>query len=73
VPPIPGGLAKLGWIDGRNLRIHYRFFGVDANRADEAAAGLVSLVPDAIVVGGTQALRAVKRQTQTIPIVAIGW
>ena len=64
------GLAKLGWIEGRNLRIDYRFTGVDANRVNEAAAELVSFVPDAIVVLGTQTLRAAKRQTQKIPIVA---
>ena len=64
------GLAKLGWIEGRNLRIDYRFTGVDTERVNEAAAELVSLVPDAIVVTGTQSLRAAKGQTQKIPIVA---
>ena len=34
------GLAKLGWIEGRNLRIDLRFTGVDTNRVDEAAAEL---------------------------------
>jgi putative ABC transport system substrate-binding protein len=64
------GLAKLGWIEGRNLRNDYRITGVDTNRVNEAAAELVSLVPDAIVVTGTQSLRAVERQTQKIPVVA---
>ena len=64
------GLARLGWIEGRNLRIDYRFTGIDTNRVNEAAAELVTLVPDAIVVTGTQSLRAAKRQTQKIPIVA---
>jgi putative ABC transport system substrate-binding protein len=64
------GLAKLGWIEGRNLRIDYRFTGIDTNRVNDAAAELVALVPDAIVVTGTQSLRAAKRQTQKIPIVA---
>jgi putative ABC transport system substrate-binding protein len=63
------GLVKLGWVEGRNLRIDYRITGVDTNRVNDAAAELVSLVPDAIVVSGTQTLRAAERHTQRIPIV----
>jgi len=66
------GLGKLGWVEGRNLRIDYRFAGIDTNRVDAAAAELVSLFPDAIIVIGTQALRAAERQTQRIPIVFAG-
>src|SRR6516164_927122 len=65
------GLAKLGWIEGRNLSIDYRFFGIDTNRANEAAAELISLAPDVVVVNGTQALRAAQRHTQRIPIVFV--
>jgi hypothetical protein len=35
------GLGKLGWIEGRNLRIDSRFAGVETNRVDEAAAELI--------------------------------
>jgi putative ABC transport system substrate-binding protein len=66
------GLGKLGWVEGRNLRIDYRFAGIDTNRVNEAAAELVSLFPDAIIVISTQALRAAERQTQRIPIVFAG-
>jgi putative ABC transport system substrate-binding protein len=54
----------------RNLRIDLRFTGVDTNQVNEAAAELVSLVPDAIVVTGTQSLGSANRQSQRIPIVA---
>jgi ABC-type uncharacterized transport system substrate-binding protein len=40
-------------------------------RANEAAAELIGLGPDVVVVNGTQALRAAQRQTQRIPIVFV--
>jgi putative ABC transport system substrate-binding protein len=64
-------LGKLGWIEGHNLRIDNRFAGIGTNGVNEAAAELVTLVPDAIVVTGTQALRSAQRQTQRIPIVFV--
>jgi len=45
-------LAKLGWIEGRNLKIDRRFGAADANRLRASAADLVSLAPDVIVSGG---------------------
>jgi putative ABC transport system substrate-binding protein len=63
-------LAKLGWIDGRNLRIDYLWAGGgDASRANAYAAELVGLAPDLIMVNGTPALAAMQRATKTIPIV----
>jgi putative ABC transport system substrate-binding protein len=46
------GLATLGWIEGRNLKIERRFGIYDANRLRAAAAELVSLGPDVIFAGG---------------------
>ena len=43
------GLAKLGWIEGRNLRIELRFGAGDLDRIRAYAAELVSLAPDVIV------------------------
>jgi putative tryptophan/tyrosine transport system substrate-binding protein len=63
------GLAKLGWIEGRNLRIDLRFTGNDVDRSRAYAAELVSLAPDAIFTNGGVTTRAVQQQTQTIPIV----
>jgi len=63
------GLEKLGWVEGRNLRLDLRFGGADGDLFQAYAAELASLAPDVIVTGGQQATRAVQRQTQTIPIV----
>jgi len=64
-------LEQLGWTDGRNLRIDYRAAASDANRARAFAKELVSLSPEVILVATTVALRAVRHETQTIPIVFV--
>ena len=66
------GLAKLGWIEGRNLKIVRRFSAGDANRLQASAAELVSLAPDVILAGGAAPARILRRATQTIPIVFSG-
>jgi putative ABC transport system substrate-binding protein len=64
-------LAKLGWVEGRNLRIDVR--GAAAiDRLREYAAELVQLSPAVIVTGGVAPTRAAQQQTRTIPIVIIG-
>jgi putative tryptophan/tyrosine transport system substrate-binding protein len=63
------GLAKLGWVEGRNLRIELRFGAADANRFRAYAAELVKLAPDVIVAEGGAPTGALQQQTQTIPIV----
>jgi putative ABC transport system substrate-binding protein len=62
-------LAKLGWIEGRNLRIELRFGEGDPDRIRAYAVELVRLAPDVIVSGGGGANEALRKQTQTIPIV----
>jgi putative ABC transport system substrate-binding protein len=66
------GLAKLGWIEGGNLRIEVRFGNNDPNRNRGYAVELVSLAPDVIVTATGSATREVQKQTQTIPIVISG-
>ncbi|HEY4405782.1 MAG TPA: ABC transporter substrate-binding protein [Xanthobacteraceae bacterium] len=63
------GLAKLGWIEGRNLRIDFRFGAGELDRIRADAAELVSLAPDVIVANSAAATKAAQQQTQTIPIV----
>src|SRR6516225_6584206 len=66
--PIRQGLRELGYVEGRNTLIEYRV----ADRTDTLArdaAELVSLKVDVIVAGGSQAVRAVRQATQSIPIV----
>jgi putative ABC transport system substrate-binding protein len=65
-------LQRLGWAEGRNLRIDYRFAGSDLGRVTANAAELVNLGPDVIFVVGGPAVRAVQQRKQTIPIVFVG-
>jgi putative tryptophan/tyrosine transport system substrate-binding protein len=62
-------MRKLGWIEGKNITIEYRFAEQKSERLPELAADLVRLNVDLIVTtGGPQALAA-KKATTTIPIV----
>ena len=68
-------MAKLGWIEGRNLRIDFRAGGAGGNDPDRIRASaieLVGLAPDAIVSGTLPATRAMQRQTHDIPIIFAG-
>jgi putative ABC transport system substrate-binding protein len=65
-------LEKLGWIEGRNLRLDFRFGFGDASQTRVFAADLVRLAPDVIVTMFNAAVRAVQQQTKTIPIVFVG-
>jgi putative tryptophan/tyrosine transport system substrate-binding protein len=66
------GLAKLGWMEGRNLQVNFHFAADDLDRIRASAAEIVSLAPDVIFVSTGAATRAVQQQTQTIPIVYVG-
>jgi putative ABC transport system substrate-binding protein len=63
------GLQELGWTDGRNVRIDYRWGLGDADRQRRYAAELVALAPDVVVAGGNPALAAFQQATNTVPIV----
>jgi putative tryptophan/tyrosine transport system substrate-binding protein len=66
-------LIKLGWIEGRNIRIDIRFAEHDPKRIDDVAMELVNLSPEAIIAGGGAPLiQALQQRTQTIPIVFAG-
>jgi putative ABC transport system substrate-binding protein len=62
-------LNKLGWIEGKNITIEYRFAGQKRERVPELAADLVRRKVDLIVVAGTPSALAAKRATTSIPIV----
>ena len=62
-------LSKLGWIEGKNIAIEYRFAEQKNERLPELAADLVRLKVDLIVVTGGQPALAAKKATTTIPIV----
>jgi putative ABC transport system substrate-binding protein len=62
-------LSKLGWIEGKNIIIEYRFAEERSGRQPELAADLVRLKVDVIVGASTSVVLAAKRATTTIPIV----
>ena len=62
-------LSKLGWIDGKNITIEYRFAEQKRERRADLAADLVRLKVDLIVATGTAPALAAKSATTTIPIV----
>jgi putative ABC transport system substrate-binding protein len=62
-------LAKLGWTEGRNIRIEIRWGGGDPALFARGAAELVALNPEVLVSEGTSATEAVQRKTRMIPIV----
>ena len=66
------GLRDLGYSEGQNITIEYRFAGGRVGQLAELAAELVGLKPDVIVTPTTPASVAAKQATSTIPIVIAG-
>ena len=62
-------LKQLGWSDGRNVKIDYRWGANDPDRVRRYAAELVALTPDVILTAGTQSVVALQQATRTVPIV----
>jgi ABC-type uncharacterized transport system substrate-binding protein len=65
-------MRKLGWIEGKNITIEYRFAEQKNERLAEFAADLVRLKVDLIVGAGGPAASAAKKATTTVPIVMVG-
>ena len=63
------GLLELGWMEGRNVRIDFRFLGEEPNRLKTYAAELVALKPDAVLASGPTAVVALQQESITLPIV----
>jgi putative tryptophan/tyrosine transport system substrate-binding protein len=63
------GLQELGWIEGRNIQIDYRWGGGDLDRVRRYAAELVALAPDVFLVTSGSALAVLQNATRTVPIV----
>ena len=63
------GLQKLGWAEGRNLQIDYRWGAGSIERTRAYAAELVALKPDVILGAPAAAALALHRETRTIPVV----
>jgi putative ABC transport system substrate-binding protein len=66
------GLDHLGWTEGRNVRIDYRFAPASPDQAQLFAKELVALRPDILVGNSTPATAALLDETHTIPVVFVG-
>src|SRR5262249_31397394 len=64
-------LQELGWAEGRNVWIDYRWFGGEPARARAMAKQLIALHPELILADGPPGLAALAQQTLTIPIVFV--
>jgi putative tryptophan/tyrosine transport system substrate-binding protein len=81
LPSDPGGqtqvtafvkaLAELGWIEGRNIAIAYRWSGANIALAEVSAKELMAFNPDILLVRSTPPTIALQRATSTIPIVFV--
>lgn len=63
-------LQSLGWTEGRNLQIDYRW-GAGPDRSTSYASELVKLAPEVIVANGTPAVSALHQATRSIPVVFV--
>ena len=66
------GLRELGYVEGKNISIEYKYAEGKSERFAELAAEIVRLKPDVICVASTGFAAAAKKATSTIPIVAVG-
>jgi putative tryptophan/tyrosine transport system substrate-binding protein len=69
IEPFRQGLRELGYVEGKNIVIEYRYGEGKFDRLPELAAELVRLKVDIIVTAGPSATRPAKNATDTIPIV----
>jgi ABC-type uncharacterized transport system substrate-binding protein len=63
------GLRQLGWTDGRNVRIDYRWSAGDADRVRKSATELIALGPDVVMAFTSAAVAPLRQATSTVPIV----
>src|SRR5215472_14030247 len=70
VSAFEAGLRELGWVEGRNLRIEYRW-APDPDLLHRQAAELVAATPDLILANTTPVLAALLRESTTLPMVFV--
>jgi putative ABC transport system substrate-binding protein len=64
-------LQELGWTDGRNMRVDFRFGAGNAEQYRKTAAELIALAPDVVVALGSLFVGALQHTTRTVPIVFV--
>jgi putative ABC transport system substrate-binding protein len=62
-------LSQLGWTEGRNLQIDYRWAAGESERYGKYAGELVALAPDVVLASGNQSVAALRQATRTLPVV----
>ena len=72
VTALAQGLQELGWRDGRDVRIDYRWAAADAPSFHRHAQELLTLAPDVIIASATPSVVALQQATRTVPIVFVG-
>jgi putative ABC transport system substrate-binding protein len=65
------GLKQLGWVEGRNLHIEYRWYAGEATRARILARELIEFRAEVIMVAATPGAVALQQETRTIPMVFV--
>jgi putative ABC transport system substrate-binding protein len=65
------GLRSLGWIEGRNIQLEFRWAGGDPDKARAFAKELVGIKPDVIVPSTNQVTEILQHETRAIPIVFV--
>src|SRR5262245_18894185 len=66
------GLRQLGYIEGQNIAIEYRFADGRLDRLPDLTADLLRAQVEVLIVGGTTPAQAVKKSTSTVPIIFVG-
>jgi putative ABC transport system substrate-binding protein len=70
---LDSALQRIGYFDGKNVRLEQRFADRDAHRFSQLADELVRMKVDVIIAGNHASVRAAKLATSTIPIIAIAY
>jgi putative ABC transport system substrate-binding protein len=71
IEPFRRGLQDLGYIEGKNIRVEYRYFETKRDLIPTLVTELVQMNLDVLVVGAPPAIRAARQATKTIPIVIV--
>jgi putative ABC transport system substrate-binding protein len=71
IEPFRRGLQDLGYIEGKNIRVEYRYFEAKRDLIPTLVTELVQMSVDVLVVGAPPAIRAARQATKTIPIVMV--
>jgi putative ABC transport system substrate-binding protein len=72
ITPFLQALQGLGWTEGRNVRIDYRWAEADASRFQRYAGELLALAPNVVLASATSGVLAMQHATRSVPVVFVG-